>query len=76
MGYGTLSIAQGHRLAVLLERQGALVKRTKNGYLVKNPATGGTAGYHLTNSDPRSVKNMRAQIRRIGYEWPFGEKRK
>lgn len=39
-------------------------KLTRKGVLVYGPK--GIAGTHFTNSDPRAVKNLRADFRRVG----------
>ena len=43
---------------------GARIKRTRSGFLVYGPR--GVVAAHQTNSDYRSVKNLRSQLRRIG----------
>ncbi|HEY9503419.1 MAG TPA: hypothetical protein VIR01_17415, partial [Pyrinomonadaceae bacterium] len=53
-----------------LRAQGADLERTKNGYLIRFP-DGTSTTFHLTNSDTRSTRNMRASVRRAGLSWPF-----
>lgn len=53
-----------------LERQGATIKGTRNGYQILCPA-GGIVTMHCTPSDYRAERNLRAQLRSHGLEWPF-----
>ena len=53
-----------------LEKQGATLKKRRDGITVLFP-TGGTCGLHWTISDHRAVQNLRADIKRNGMTWPW-----
>lgn len=55
--------------AVLLEAQaaGAVFKRTKSGFLIKG-VTGTTSVHTSKPSDWRTLRNIRAELRRIGLD--------
>lgn len=57
-------------LIASLAEQGADVARTRKGYRVRYP-DGGAQVIHLTNSDHRALANMRAEVRRHGFVWPW-----
>lgn len=59
-----------------LEAQACRTKRTTKGYMIYFP-NGDMATMHLTDSDYRAEKNMRARVLRAGLSWPFdGDNRK
>jgi hypothetical protein len=53
-----------------LEDQGAVVRQTSKGYLLKFP-NGETATFHRSPSDHRAILNMRSRVRHAGLSWPF-----
>lgn len=53
-----------------LESQGCKVRRTPEGWFVLFPHGRGGTSIHLTNSDYRSIRNMRGTIKRAGLTWP------
>ena len=53
-----------------LERQGAIIIRTTKGYQIRCPQ-GGIVVMHCTPSDHRAERNLRAELRKRGMEWPF-----
>lgn len=56
-------------LARTCEQQGFRVKRTRHGYVAySKDRNGGSVGWHTTPSDSRAVKNLIADLRRIGVE--------
>lgn len=57
-------------LLASMEEQGATVRRTSNGFQIMCPA-GGIVTIHGTPSDHRALRNVRADVRRAGMEWPF-----
>jgi hypothetical protein len=57
------------RLVFHLEDQGCRVRQTKKGWFIQFPDGTGTA-LHKTGSDVRGPKNLRAQVRRAGMNWP------
>lgn len=65
-------------LAEALADQGGEARRTKSGFLVKNPATKLTVAWHVAaSSDHRGAKNLRRDVIRAGFQWPADtEKRK
>jgi hypothetical protein len=59
------------KLVSLLERdQNCKIKKTSKGYWVGFPS-GKSAMIHLSVSDHRAVKNIRADIERGGCTWPL-----
>lgn len=60
---------EGQRIAELVADQGFRVKATRKGFTAyaKDP-DGPTVGWHHTPSDHRAIKNLRAQLRRIGVQ--------
>jgi hypothetical protein len=64
----------GHRqmeiLLTDLERQGAVVRQTRMGFLIKFP-DGSSTTFHRSPSDHRAVKNMRSRVRNAGLTWFF-----
>jgi hypothetical protein len=63
-----MNVREAEKLIKQLERQGARVRRTKSGYAIFTDA--GSMGFHLTTSDWRANKNIRAQLERIGLDCP------
>ena len=61
-----------------LEEQGAVVKETTKGWMVRFPDEARSSMViHGTESDPRAESNTRARVLRAGLKWPFdGENRK
>ena len=71
-----LSKKDTRTLLAHLEKQGATLKKRRDGITVLFP-TGGTCGLHWTISDHRAVRNLRADIKRNGMTWPWdGQKEK
>lgn len=58
-------------LAASLEAQGCTMKRKHCGWWVGFPDGITSTSFHLTPSDHRADKNLRASIRRAGLVWPF-----
>lgn len=56
------------RLAMDLEKQGARVKRTTSGFLIQTDL--GSTTFHLSVSDQRALRNMRARVLSMGLKWP------
>lgn len=65
-----LSHRQMSILLTDLERQGATIRQTKQGYLLKFP-DGTTTTFHRSPSDHRAIKNMRSRVLRAGMTWYF-----
>jgi hypothetical protein len=57
-----------------LEQQGATVKPTRSGWMIR-PLQGPPIAIHKTESDRRALHNTRARIRRAGLIWPPDRKR-
>ena len=57
-------------LLTSMERQGCGLRRTTKGWQVKFP-DGGMLVFHLTPSEYRAERNIRAIVRRHRMEWPF-----
>jgi 5-enolpyruvylshikimate-3-phosphate synthase len=56
-----------------MEKQGAKVKETKMGFMVRFP-DGSSMTVHKTESDHRALKNTRARVLRAGLTWPLDGK--
>lgn len=67
----TLSSKDVSRLLNGLEAQGFSVKETKDGYRLYPDNGTKILTLHLTLSDGRGMKNLRADVRRAGYDWPL-----
>ena len=67
----TLSSKDLNRLLNGFEAQGATVKPCRDGYRVLPPNGGKPLTIHLTLSDSRGMKNLRADARRVGLDWPL-----
>jgi hypothetical protein len=61
------------KLALSLEAQGGRVRSTKAGYIALNPSTRMSLSWHSspTSDGSRGVKNLRADVVRAGFSWPF-----
>lgn len=59
---------QADKIARRVEAQGVRVKRTKNGYTAYANDGQTTVGWHRTSSDHRWLKNLTADLRRIGVQ--------
>lgn len=59
------------RFVELCEEQGATIKRTKKGVMIR-PADKAynSVMLHYTNSDPRAKENARQTLRRSGFDIP------
>lgn len=57
------------RIMVMLEQQGAVVKRTKSGYRVLSRRNGEAWMTHSTPQPSHYVKKAREEVARLGYEW-------
>lgn len=56
------------KLRKLLESQGARIVEKKSGWMIYPPdKERGAVMIHLTNSDHRSLKNARSELRRSGF---------
>jgi hypothetical protein len=66
------------KLALSLEAQGGRVRSTKAGYIALNPSTQMSLSWHSspTSDGSRGVKNLRADVIRSGFVWPFDQKEK
>lgn len=67
----TLNGKELTRLISGLEAQGFTVKSTKDGYRLYPDNGTKILTLHLTLSDGRGMKNLRADVRRAGYDWPL-----
>lgn len=54
-----------------LVAQGCRVKETKGGFQFYPPCGGRPFTLHLTLSDGRGMKNLRADARRVNLVWPL-----
>lgn len=54
-----------------LESQGCTIVEAKVGHKVLTPNGGKPIVIHPTMSDARGFKNMRAEVRRQGLDWPL-----
>ena len=66
----TLSQKDTRRVVRGLEKQGAKIKKTKDGHRVLFP-DGTTEMVHWSTSDHRATANMRSAVRRAGFHWPL-----
>lgn len=57
---------EAERMARICRDQGFRVKETRNGYVVYGKDGTSTAGWHTSPSDHRWLKNLRADLRRLG----------
>lgn len=67
----TLSTKDLNRLLDGFEDQGCTVKPCSDGYRVLPPNGGKPLTVHLTLSDARGMKNLRADARRVNLTWPL-----
>ena len=67
----TLSRKDLNRLLKGFEDQGATIKACSDGYRVLPPNGGKPLTIHLTLSDARGLKNLRADARRVDLDWPL-----
>lgn len=67
----TISTKDTARLISGLESQGCRVKETKGGFTFYPPCGGRPFTLHLTLSDGRGMKNLRADCRRVNLAWPL-----
>jgi hypothetical protein len=59
------------KLAVYLEKQGGVVRKTNAGFLALNPVTRKTISWHsAASSDVRGWKNLRKDVVGAGFTWP------
>lgn len=71
-----LRSSEVERLVVALEKEGCRVKKTTKGYLLFSHHNEHSTTVHKSESDGRAVNNLRAQVERMGYPWPFDKRRK
>lgn len=67
----TLSNRDLKQLLSGLESQGFRIKRTSEGYRLYPDNGSKILTLHLSVSDSRGMKNLRADVRRAGYHWPL-----
>lgn len=67
----TISSKDVTRLVKGLEAQNCRIKEVKGGIQFFPPAGGRPFTLHMTLSDARGMKNLRADCRRVGLEWPL-----
>lgn len=61
------------KLVDSLVEQGCRLRTTKAGYFLYLPDGKTTIGLHKSrHSDMRTMRNLRAEVRRAGLEWPKG----
>jgi hypothetical protein len=61
------SLAQG------LIAQGCRYRRTRGGYMLYCPDGKTTIAFHVSkHSDVRVMRNLKAEVRRAGLQWPKG----
>lgn len=61
------------KLADSLVKQGCTYRRTKSGFWFNCPDGVTTISMHISNhSDVRVMRNLKAEVRRAGLEWPKG----
>jgi hypothetical protein len=66
---GRLTKRDKARLIRALEKQGARVTPTRNGWIVRTDD--GTMGTHRSESHGNDQDALRRDVRRIGLVWPF-----
>jgi len=69
-----LSAKEQRELLASLEEQGVPMRQVKSGIRLEFP-DGSTEMLHRTPSENRGTMNLRASIRRAGYQWPFDGQR-
>lgn len=67
----TLSNKELSRLLSGLEDQGFTIKRIGDGYRLYPDNGSKILTLHMSVSDSRGMRNLRADVRRGGYEWPL-----
>lgn len=67
----TMNNKELKKLLTGLSAQGCTVKSINDGYRVFPPNGGKIMTIHLTLSDARGMKNLRAEARRNGLDWPL-----
>lgn len=67
----TISSKELNRLIKGLESQGCRTKAVKGGYQFFPPNNGRPFTLHMTLSDGRGMKNLRADCKRVGLDWPL-----
>lgn len=67
----TLSSKELNRLLDGFEADGHTVKATTKGYQIRHSSGRGMITMHLTLSDARAMKNLRADAIREGFKWPL-----
>lgn len=67
----TLNTKDLKKLLTGFTNQGCTVKACTDGYRVFPPRGGKIMTIHLTLSDVRGMKNLRAEARRNGLSWPL-----
>jgi len=71
-----LRSSEVERLVDALEREGCRVKKTTKGYLLFSHHNDHSTTVHKSEEDVRAVSNLKANLRRMGYDWPFDRRRK
>lgn len=65
-----LSQKELRALLTHLEKQGARVKETSDGFQILPPDGGQIIHFHVSTSDKRAANNMRARVKKAGMTWP------
>lgn len=59
-------------LITSLEKQGAVCRETRGGWMVRPPNKDAEQfAFHATESDHRAMENTKGRVRRAGLTWPF-----